>query len=71
MKWSRKKVEETMPTVPNDTAERLQAIATTRNEIRDIRAGAGRVNAVAESVRDHSAQNHFIERLRLSYGGNQ
>lgn len=66
-----KAFQHSIPDVPNDAAERLGALVRSTDELHEIQAQGRHVNAVASSVRGHLEQNHFIERLRASYGGNQ
>lgn len=67
MKW-KKRVADSVPVVPNDGAERKRALELSQKELAQLGKQVARVDRLADALGEENASNHYIERLRLSYG---
>jgi len=59
------------PVVPDDAALRQEALCAATQNVESVLQRQDLVHEVTESIRQHGARNHFIERLELSYGINR
>lgn len=65
MRWF-KRVE--VPEVPDDRAERTEAIRKSTAELAVIRSKDHEVEAVAQSASGHLSVNHIAQRIYAAYG---
>jgi len=67
VKW-KKRATDSIPIVPNDVAERKRAIELSSKELAQLGEHVDRVDRLAETLTNQNLGNHYIERLKLSYG---
>lgn len=67
MKW-KKRATDAIPIVPNDEADRKRAIELSSKELDQLSERVERVERLAGSLHGQNVSNHYIERLKLSYG---
>jgi hypothetical protein len=63
-----KKFHTDIPEVPDDKAERSEALARNRQKLSETVALIPRTKRVVDALNVHAEDNHYAARLRAAYG---